>query len=377
MLLKNCHYLNSQFHFTSGDIRVEGERIAEIGKVLTPKDGEEVIDIQFKRVIPGLVDVHTHGAVGFDTCDNTKEGLQATANYEAENGVTSFLPTTMTVSEEDLLNIMTTVNEFMQEQTEGATVQGINMEGPFFSMAKKGAQNGAFIRDPDIEMFKRLYQASGENIRIADVAPELPGAKEFIREAAKMCTVSVAHTNGTYEDAKMAYDNGASHCTHLYNGMPGWSHRDPSVVGAIMDQTTTAELICDGIHINPVVVRNTLRVMGDDRLVLISDSIRACGMPDGEYDLGGLQVYVKGNTATLKDGTLAGSATNLMGCVRKAYEFDIPLETAVKCASLNPAKAIGIDKDYGSLETGKIASIVVLDNDLSVEKVFVKGKKFK
>ena len=275
------------------------------------------------------------------------------------------------------MKVMATVKEFKEEQTEGATVQGINMEGPFFSIAKKGAQNGEWIREPDIEMFKRLYKASGENIRLVDLAPELPGAEEFIKEASKFCTVSVGHTNGTHESTKMAYDNGASHCTHLYNGMPGFSHRDPSVVGTIIDSDATTELICDGIHINPVIVRNTFRAVGEDRLVLISDSMRATGMADGEYDLGGQTVYVKGNTATLKDGTLAGSATNLMGCVRKAYEFDLPLEKAVKCASLNPARAIGIDKDYGSLETGKIASIVVLNDDLEVEKVFIKGKKFK
>lgn len=377
MLLKNCNYLNSKFIFASGDIRIEEERISEIAKTLEPNPGEEVVDVHFKKVIPGLVDVHTHGAVGFDACDNTKEGLQAVANYEAENGVTSFLPTTMTILEEDLMKVMATVKEFKEEQTEGATVQGINMEGPFFSMAKKGAQNGEWIREPDIEMFKRLYKASGENIRLVDLAPELPGAEAFIKEASKLCTVSVGHTNGTHESTKMAYDNGASHCTHLYNGMPGFSHRDPSVVGTIIDSDATTELICDGIHINPVIVRNTFRAVGEDRLVLISDSMRATGMPDGEYDLGGQNVYVKGNTATLKDGTLAGSATNLMGCVRKAYEFDIPLEKAVKCASLNPARAIGIDKDYGSLETGKIASIVVLNDDLEVEKVFIKGKKFK
>ncbi len=377
MLLKNCNYLNSEFIFASGDIRIEGERISEIAKVLEPKNGEEVIDVNFKKVIPGLVDVHTHGAVGYDTCDNSKEGLQATANYEAENGIVAFLPTTMTVSEELLMDVMTTFKEFKEEQTEGACVQGINMEGPFFSMAKKGAQNPDYIRDPDVEMFKRLYQASGENILLADVAPELPGAETFVKEISKLCTVSIGHTNGTAETTRMALNNGASHCTHLYNGMPGFSHRDPSVVGTIIDSDATTELISDGIHINPSIVRNTFRAVGEDRLVLISDSIRACGLSDGAYDLGGLAVTVKGNTVTLADGTLAGSATNLMGCVRKAYEFDIPLEKAIKCASLNPARAVGIDQDYGSLEEGKLASIVVLNNDLSVEKVFIKGKQFK
>lgn len=377
MLIKNCTLLDKTFTFRQSDIRFEGEKITGIGLGLEPKAGEEVIDAGFKKVIPGLIDVHTHGSVGHDTCDNDAEGLKAITKFMADNGITAYLPTTMTLSKEMLKGIMTTVKEFKESQTEGCRVIGINMEGPYFSMAKRGAQNGDYIMDPDFEHFSELYEASGKNIRIVGVAPELEGAGEFIKKASKLTTVSIGHTSGNYESAKKAIESGASHCVHLYNAMPGYSHRDPSVIGAILESDITTELICDGIHINPVVVRNTYKTVGEDRLVFISDSMEACGMPDGEYALGGQAVFVKGTTAVLKDGTLAGSATCLMGCVRKAYEFGIPFEKAVKCASLNPAKAIGVDKERGSLEVGKVADIVILNDDLSIEKVFIMGKEHK
>jgi len=377
MLLKNCTLLNGNFVFEKADMRTEGEIIKEIAPSIEPFAGEEVVDVNFKRVIPGLIDIHTHGSVGYDTCDNSKEGLAAITKYMAENGITSYLPTTMTLSKDMLKDTMKTVAEFKKTQTEGCTVLGINMEGPYFSMAKKGAQNGDYIMDPDFDHFMEIFDYCEGIIKIVGVAPELPGAMEFVEKASKLTTVSIGHTNGKYEDAKEALEKGASHCVHLYNGMPGYNHRDPGVPGALIDGNGTCELICDGIHINQVVVRNTFRALGADRLVFISDSMRACGMPDGEYELGGQAVFVKGPVATLKDGTLAGSATCLMGCVRKAYEFGIPFENAVKCASLNPARAIGEDGTRGSLEAGKIADVVVVNDDLSVENVFIKGKRFK
>ncbi len=377
MLIKNCTLLNDKFVFEKADMRIDGELIKDIAPSIVPFDGEEVIDAQFKRVIPGLIDIHTHGSVGFDTCDNNPEGLKAITKFMAENGITSYLPTTMTLSKDMLKDIMKTVSDFMKTQDEGCTVLGVNMEGPYFSMAKKGAQNGDYIMDPDFDHFKEIYDYCDGIIKIVGVAPELPGAMEFVEKASKLATVSIGHTNGKYEDAKEALEKGASHCVHLYNGMPGYNHRDPGIPGAIIDSDASAELICDGIHINQVIVRNTFRAKGEDKLVFISDSMRACGMPDGEYELGGQAVFVKGPVATLKDGTLAGSATCLMGCVRKAYEFGIPLENAIKCASLNPARTIKEDEKRGSLKKGKIADVVILNDDLSVEKVFIKGKNYK
>lgn len=374
MLIKNCTLLNDKFVFEKGDIRIKDALIVEIAPELQAIDNEEVIDAGWKRVIPGLIDIHTHGSCGFDTCDNNYEGLKAITKYMADNGITSYMPTTMTLSKDMLIDIMKTVKKFKDEQTEGCYVQGIYMEGPYFSMAKKGAQNGEYIMDPDFEHFMEIYEACGGIIKIVGVASELDGAEEFVKKASKICTVSVGHTNGTYDSTKKAIEAGATHCTHLYNGMPGFSHRDPSVVGAIIDSDCRTELICDGIHIHPAIIRNTFRAVGEDRLVLISDSMKACGMPDGMYDLGGQDVIVKGNTATLKDGTLAGSATNVMECMKNVYKFGIPLEKAVKCASLNPARAIGADDKCGSLKVGKTADIVILEDNLDVTKVIIKGK---
>lgn len=377
MLIKNCNLLNDKFIFQRGDIRIEGETIKEIAAELVPYENEEVIDAGFKRVIPGLIDIHTHGSRGFDTCDNIYDGFKEITKYMADNGITSYMPTTMTLGKETLIDIMKTVKKFKDEQTEGCYIQGIYMEGPYFSMAKKGAQNGDYIMDPDFDHFMEIYEACGGIIRVVGVASELPGAEEFVKKASKICTVSVGHTNGTYDSTVNAIKAGATHATHLYNGMPGFSHRDPSVVGAIMDSECTAELICDGIHIHPAVIRNTYKVVGEDRLVLISDSMKACGMEDGIYDLGGQDVIVKGNTATLKDGTLAGSATNVMDCMRNVYKFGIPLEKAVKCATINPAKAIGVSDKCGSLTVGKNADIVILEDNLDVNTVIIKGKQHK
>lgn len=257
-----------------------------------------------------------------------------------------------------------------------ASLVGINMEGPFISEAKKGAQAAEHIRLCDEALFCSLQERSGGLIKLVDIAPENEGAMEFIDALHDKVTISLAHTTADYQTAKEAYDRGARHATHLYNAMPPFTHRAPGVVGAAFDSPhCRAELICDGVHIHPSVVRATFQLFGDDRMILISDSMRAAGMEDGQYTLGGQDVAVKGKYATLvSDGALAGSVTNLMDCMRTAVkEMQIPLESAIACATMNPAKAIGIYDRYGSISTGKIANLVLLDQDLNLRQVIIHG----
>ena len=295
------------------------------------------------------------------------------ARYLAANGMTSFAPASMTLPYDVLEAAYKTAVQLKKAQPEGcARLMGIQMEGPFFSEKKKGAQNGAYLRLPDFEAFQRLYDASEGLIRIADVAAELPGAVEFAEKASKLCTVSIAHTDCTYEEASAVLDAGASHMTHLYNAMPGIHHRKPGPIGAGSErENVVAELICDGQHIHPSAVRMAFKLF-PGRICLISDALRCCGMPDGQYTLGGQDVFLYGGVAKLADGTLAGSATNLYDCIRKAVEFGIP---KILAATLIPAREIGREKEIGSIESGKLADFVVCDEELSLARVFMGGKQ--
>jgi len=370
MVIKNGLVFGPEGTFGKKDIYIEGERISE------KKSDGEAIDAEGCYVIPGLIDVHFHGCVGCDFCDGKEESIAKMAKYELENGITSINPATMTLGESSLLEIMKAADAYRKAGSEeGAELVGINMEGPFISMAKKGAQNPDYIAKADAELFRRLQKASGGLIRLCALAPEEKGAMEFIDACKDEVVISVAHTTADYDTAKEAFDRGAKQVTHLYNAMPPFTHRAPGVIGAACDSDCNVELICDGVHVHPSVIRATFKMFGDDRIILISDSMEATGMPDGEYSLGGQAVKVQGNRATLADGTIAGSATNLMNCLRYAVKTaGIPLESAVKCATKNPSIAVGLSKEYGSLEAGKYADIVILDSELNIVRVIKKGK---
>lgn len=373
MIIKNVKVFRENGVFEEGELYVDGEVIAEGG---LDKDFGEVIDGKGCYAIPGLTDVHFHGCVGRDFCEGEADAIEAIAAHQAACGITTICPATLTLSEEKLTKIASCAKNY--ESSKGAILCGINMEGPFICKAKKGAQNAAYIHKPDAGMFRRLQNASGGLFKLVDMAPEIEGAMAFIDEVKDEVSVSVAHTMADYETAKTAFEHGARHVTHLYNAMPPLNHREPGVIGAACENDHVyVELICDGIHIHPATVRATFKMFGDDRIVMISDSLEASGMPDGNYMLGGLPITLKGKKITLEDGTIAGSATDLMGCVRTAVrEMGIPLESAVKCAAVNPAKAIGIYDKYGSLTPGKIANIVLLDEDLEVKSVYIKGKEY-
>ena len=353
--------------FTDGGVEFD-EKITAVGGEIT--GGE---DAGGCYVIPGLVDIHTHGAVGADASDGNAEGLAAMSRYYAKGGVTSFCPTTMTLGESALTGAVGTIGNFQRPEN-GAKIAGIHLEGPFLSYTKRGAQAAEHLHAPDAEMFRRLNEASGGLVRLVTVAPEEPGALEFIRAVSKLCTVSIGHTDADYSTAMVAFDAGATHATHLYNGMPSLHHREPGVIAAAADAGATVELITDGLHVHPAVVRLTHRLFGE-KLVLISDSLRCAGMPDGEYELGGQPVTMKGGKATLAGtDTLAGSSIHLMEGLRRAVSFGVPLEAAVTAATLSPAKAIRMDGEIGSLDVGKWADLVVLDKQLNIKAVYVNGK---
>jgi len=340
---------------------------------------ENTIDASGCYVIPGLVDVHFHGCVGEDFSDATPDGLQAMADYELSEGVTYICPAGMTLPEEQLSPICKNAAAHKEKNGGGAELVGVHLEGPFLSSAKKGAQNSDFLHDPDVPMLRRLQADAKGLVKLVTVAPEQPGAMEFIRTAtAEGIHISVGHTIADYDTACAAFEAGADHATHLYNGMPSLHHREPGVIGAAFDNKhVMPEIICDGIHVHGSVIRATFEMFGAERMILISDSLRATGMPDGEYPFGGQMIEVHGNRATLlgHPETLAGSVTSLMGCMRQAVKFGIPLADAVRAASYNPAKSIGLESRIGSLEEGKDASFVLLDKEsLEVKKIVFRGE---
>lgn len=366
MIIQHALVYTDDFQFVPGDIYIEGEHFSQ------QSNDTQVVDAAGLYAIPGLIDVHLHGCVGYDFCDGTDEALDAMCAYEGKHGVTAINPASMTLAEDTLSAIFENAAKYTYR--DGAMFVGINMEGPFFNPAKKGAQNGAFLHAPDINMFRRLQEKANGLIRIACIAPEVDGSMEFIREVSKNTTVSIAHTAADYDTACEAFRNGADHVTHLYNAMPPLSHRAPGVIGAALDANADAEIICDGVHIHPSAIRAAFRMFGDEHLMLISDSMMATGLDDGMYSLGGQPVKVCGNHATLEDGTLAGSVTNLFDCMKCAVSFGIPLESAVKMASWNPARSIGVLDQMGSITPGKLANLVLMDKDLNIKAVYVKGR---
>ena len=373
MNFKNAMLYTEEFRFVPGAFSVEGGKFANV----LGEPQADAVDLHGAYIIPGLIDVHNHGNSGADFSDGDYDGLVKMAEYLAQNGVTSFAPASMTLPYDVLAKAFATARRLADEAPEGAAaLRGIQMEGPFFSEKKKGAQNGAYLRDPDFAAFSKLYHDCGGLVRIVDVAPELPGACEFIRQAKELCTVSIAHTDANYDEAHAAVEAGVTHLTHLFNAMPALHHRKPGVIGAAAEaEQVSAEIISDGQHIHPSAVRLAFRLFGAERMVLISDALRCCGMPDGEYELGGQAVFLKGGVARLADGTIAGSATNLYDCMLRAISFGIAREDAVRAATWNPARQIGCLDVVGSIADGKRADFVVCDENLTRKAVWLAGKE--
>ena len=365
MLIKNAKVFIGR-GFIQADVLFE-DKILAVGQI----DGPADIDAGGDYLIPGLVDIHTHGAVGEDFSDGNAAGMPAMAAYYAAHGVTSFLATTMTLKEEVLTPAMKVIRDYRSEK--GAKCAGVHLEGPFLGYAKRGAQAAENLHAPDCAMFDRLNAASGNRVKMVTVACEEPGAMEFISHVSRYAAVSLGHTSCDYDQAMEAFGRGASHATHLFNGMDGLHHRKPGIVAAAMDAGASVELICDGLHIHPAVIRLVHRLYGD-KLNLISDSLRCAGMPDGDYMLGGQPITVSGGKATLSGtDTLAGSSISMLDALRNVVGFGLPLADAVYAASTAPALAAGL-ADVGSITCGKCADLVLLGRGLELKAVFVDGR---
>ena len=367
MIIKNASIYTEDHTFVNGNAVVENGRFVSFSDF--SEQDAQIVDAQGLYMIPGLVDIHFHGCMGADMCDGTKEALDIITRYEASIGVTSVCPATMTIAKDELLNVMKNAGDYAYNG--GAHLVGINMEGPFIAPEKKGAQNGAYIQAPSAETFRACQQASGGLIKLVTLAPEMEGSVEFIKELKDEVHISVGHTTADYDTAKAAFEAGADHVTHLYNAMPPLNHRAPGVIGAAADNNHVyAELISDGLHIHGSAIRAAFRMFGPERIVLISDSMMACGMENGEYELGGQKVFMKDRKATLADGTIAGSATCLYDCMKIAMSFDIPEADAIFAATRNPAKSIGVYDRVGSISVGKEADMLLVDDEYHLKQVF-------
>lgn len=349
---------NAEINGELKTVKLKGGSIVSV----EPDTGRGDIDAGGNLLLPGLIDVHTHGCIGMDTMDADFAPL---CRFYAEHGTTSFLPTTMTMGYDALESVTQAKTDFP-----GAEILGFHFEGPYISEKHKGAQNPAYIKKPSAAEFSRF-----KNVKMVTIAPESEGSAEFIRAVTPECIVSIGHTDCTYETALEAIESGASCLTHTYNAMPPFHHRNPGPIGAAFEKHIYAQIICDGFHISKPVVLATYKMFGADRMLLISDSIRSAGLPDGEYESGGLKVFLKNGAARLADGTIAGSSATLLDCVKKAVEFGIPLDDAVRMASRTPAELLGVKK--GRIEPGYDADLLITDRKLNIKTVITAGKVFR
>ena len=371
MILSNVNIFTRDCVFENGAVEVEDGRIKQL--IFDENFSDEAIDGKGNYLIPGLIDIHTHGCNGHDFCEGTTDAFDAITNYEIQNGITSICPATMTYPEDKLLPIMEAVST--HENSDGAEIVGINMEGPFISKDKVGAQNPKYVQKPNVDLVNKLNEASNNKIKLIDIAPEVEGAFDFIKKMSKDFVISIAHTNCDYETAVQAYKLGAKHLTHTFNAMPPILHRSPGPILAASESGATAEIICDGQHVNYAAVRLAFELF-KGRICLISDSCEATGLDDGQYSLGGQDIVKTGDKVVLKSSkdTIAASATNLFECLKHAiFDAQIDKSEAIAAATINPAKSIGIDSLYGSIEPGKFADFLIVDQNFNLLNVYKKG----
>ena len=372
MLIKNAKIYDENFVLRPYDMQVQDGKISGMGPrgSLEAAPEEEVLDLKGRIILPGLIDNHMHGAMGKDTMDADVDSLEKISRYQASKGITSFLPTTMTMGFDHLNAVFK-----LHPKVTGANILGYHMEGPFINVTRKGAQNEMYVRPATVEEMDRFGKECG--VKIITIAPETEGAVDFIREMSRRgIIISLGHSDANYDEAAAAIKAGAKTITHCFNAMPPMLHRSPGIIGAAAEAGIYAELIADGLHIHPATVYATYKMFGPERMILISDSLRAAGLGDGEYEFGGKPMYVVNNVARMGDGAIAGSISNVWRNMKNIMEWGIPVRDAIRMASRTPAELLGIQDRKGSLGVGKDADFVVSNENFDVLDVYIGGKKF-
>jgi len=377
-LIKNANIILEDRVINKGSIifKEENSKIEKVAAYNLEAEAEmEIIDARGGYLTAGMIDTHIHGGSGFDTMDASAEALNEISKVLASHGVTSFLPTTMTMAAEDIHAALENIRQAKKNGTAGAQVLGAHAEGPFISTDYIGAQNSENLIEPEIELLRDYYDV----VEIVTMAPEVEGALELIKELHQNnITASAGHSAATYEEFQQAYQAGMDHFTHLYNAMTGLHHRKPGLVGAAFDSESTVELIVDLIHHHQAVDRFTIQAKGVDQVILVSDGMEAAGLKEGEYELGGQKVIVKDGAARLESGVLAGSVLTLDQAVRNLMEVtELSLPEIFRMATLNPARKLNLDHQLGRLKPGYQADLVLFDKNFKVQKTFIKGREFK
>lgn len=348
----------------------------DLEKNINLESVDEIVDGLGNYLSPGFIDIHNHGNSGFDFMDATEKAIDEIGRYHLQNGVTSYLGTVLTQSYENMMKAVLNIANYDKKENI-SQILGAHLEGPFFSISKKGAQPEDFIKEPDLDFIKNILDISRNKLKMVSIAPEKNGASKLISKLKENnITVAMAHSNATYDETMNGIEHGATVATHLYNGMRSFNHREPGIIGASLDdERVFCEIIYDRIHIHDAAVKIALKLKGTDKTILVSDAMRAAGIEDGMYELGGQKVTVKEKAARLEDGSLAGSTLNLRDAVYNIVKYlNVPVCEAVKMASLSPAKAIGEDKNKGSIEIGKDADMIIFDDDINISAVIIAGK---